>query len=82
MWTRRQFLNRQVHVTPQVREPLRGRLAQVVQFLLRREAIEIVPGGEAVETHVEIFSGERHDAVIGARPVPIEFWRKNAQAEG
>jgi hypothetical protein len=66
---RRQILGREVDVTPQVREALARRLAKVDQFLLRREAFEIVSGGEPMESGVKIFAREGHDA-FGSEHAP------------
>ena len=60
---RRKILGREVDVTPEVREALRGRRAKIDQFLLCREAFQIVLGGEPMESGVKIFPREGHDAI-------------------
>jgi hypothetical protein len=60
---RRKILGREVDVTPEVREALRGCRAKIDQFLLCREAFQIVLGGEPMESGVKIFPREGHDAI-------------------
>jgi hypothetical protein len=63
---RRKILSREVDVTPEVREALRGRRAKIDQFLFCGEAFQIVLGGEPMESGVKIFPREGHDATEGS----------------